>query len=90
MAGRGAAWGSALSVEETARRLGAEGVVVSAMTLHVRSGTCHAHLAGTDRFARAVITGAAVARFADHGKAARPPSLAVLRLDAGGAPDSRS
>ena len=75
---------------ETVRRLGAEGVVVSAMTLHVRSGECHAHLAGADHFAQAVITGTAVARFVGHRKAARPPSLAVLPLDAGGAPDSRS
>jgi uncharacterized protein YbjQ (UPF0145 family) len=75
---------------ETARSLGAEGVVVSTMTLHVRSHNCHAHLAGADHFARAVITGTAVARFDDHRKAARPPSLAVLSLDAGGAPDSRS
>jgi hypothetical protein len=31
-----------------------------------------------------------VARFADHRRAARPPSLAVLPLGAGGAPESRS
>jgi uncharacterized protein YbjQ (UPF0145 family) len=77
-------------LEETVRGLGAEGVVVSAMTLHVRSGQCHAHLAGADHFAQAVITGTAVARFADHRRAARPPSLAVLPLGAGGAPESRS
>jgi uncharacterized protein YbjQ (UPF0145 family) len=77
-------------LEETVRGLGAEGVVVSAMTLHVRSDACHAHLAGSDRFAEAVITGTAVARFAGRRKAARPPSLAVLPLDAAGAPDSPS
>jgi uncharacterized protein YbjQ (UPF0145 family) len=77
-------------LEETVRGLGAEGVVVSAMTLRVRSGECHAHRAGADHFAEAVITGTAVARFAGRPGAARPPSLAVLPLNAGGAPDSPS
>jgi uncharacterized protein YbjQ (UPF0145 family) len=77
-------------LEETVRELGAEGAVVSAMTLRVRSDACHAHRVGADHFAEAVITGTAVARFADQPKAARPPSLAVLPLDAGGAPDSPS
>jgi uncharacterized protein YbjQ (UPF0145 family) len=77
-------------LEQTVRELGAEGVVVSAMTLRVRSDACHAHLVGADHFAEAVITGTAVARFADRPEAPRPPSLAVLPLDSGGAPDSRS
>jgi uncharacterized protein YbjQ (UPF0145 family) len=77
-------------LEETVRELGAEGVVVSAMTLHFRSNQCHSHQGGADHFAEAVITGTAVARFADRRKTARPPSLAVLQLDAGGAPDSPS
>jgi hypothetical protein len=62
------------------RELGADGVVVSAMTLRVRSDACHAHLAGADHFAEAVITGTAVARFAGRRKAPRPPTLAVLPL----------
>jgi uncharacterized protein YbjQ (UPF0145 family) len=73
-------------LEQTVRGLGADGVVVSAMTLHVRSDHCRTHPGGTDHFAEAVITGTAVARFADQSKAARPPSLAVLPLDA---PDDR-
>ncbi len=77
-------------LEQTVRELGAEGVVVSAMTLHVRSDACHAHLAGADHFAEAVIIGTAVARFADRPEAPRPPSLTVLRLDVGGAADSPS
>ena len=77
-------------LEQTVRELGAEGVVVSAMTLRVRSDACHAHRAGADHFAEAVITGTAVARFAGRPGAPRPPSLAVLPLDAGGAPDSPS
>ena len=77
-------------LEQTVRELGAEGVVVSAMTLRVRSDACHAHPAGADHFAEAVITGTAVARFASHRKAPRPPSLAVLPLDAGRAQHSPS
>ena len=74
-------------LEEIVRGLGAEGVVVSAMTLRVRSDACRAHVAGADHFAEAVITGTAVAGFGDRRMAARPPSLAVLPLDAGGTPN---
>jgi uncharacterized protein YbjQ (UPF0145 family) len=77
-------------LEEAVRELGAEGVVVSDMTLRVRSDECHAHLVGADRFAEAVITGTAVARFPGRPEASRPPSLAVLPLDEGAAPDSPS
>ena len=69
-------------LEQAVRGLGADGVVVSAMTLRVRSDACHAHPAGADHFAEAVITGTAVARFAGRRKTAPPPSLAVLSLDA--------
>jgi uncharacterized protein YbjQ (UPF0145 family) len=69
-------------LEQTVRGLGAEGVVVSAMTLRVRSGECRARLVGADHFAEAVITGTAVARFAGRREAPRPPSLAVRPLDA--------
>jgi len=74
-----------IRLEQAVRGLGADGVVVSAMTVHVRSDACRAHAGGTDHFAEAVITGTAVARFADRRKTAPPPSLAVLPLDAGGA-----
>jgi uncharacterized protein YbjQ (UPF0145 family) len=77
-------------LEQAVRELGAEGVVVSAMTLRVRSDACHAHLAGADHFAEAVITGTAVARFAGRRKAPPPPTLAVLPLGGGAAPDSPS
>jgi uncharacterized protein YbjQ (UPF0145 family) len=68
-------------LEQSVRGLGADGVVVSAMTLGVRSDPCHARAAATDHFAEAVTTGSAVARFAGRTRAAPPPSLAVLRLD---------
>ena len=74
-------------LEEAVRGLGAEGVVVSAMTFRVRSDACHAHAVGADHFAQAVITGTAVARFGGRRHAARPQRLAVLPLDAG-APNS--
>jgi hypothetical protein len=72
-------------LELAVHELGADGVVVSAMTLHVRSSACRAHPGGTDHFAEAVITGTAVARFADLRKAAPAPCLAILSLDTSGA-----
>jgi uncharacterized protein YbjQ (UPF0145 family) len=69
-------------LEQSVRELGADGVVVSAMTLRVQSDRCHAQAAATDHFAEAVITGSAVARFADRNKGASPPSLTVMHLDA--------
>lgn len=68
-------------LEQTVGTLGADGVVVSAMTLHVHSDECRTHPGGTDHFAQTVITGTAVARFAGRGKAAPAPSLAVLTLN---------
>jgi uncharacterized protein YbjQ (UPF0145 family) len=66
-------------LEQSVRGLGADGVVVSALTLRVSSDRCHAHAAATDHFAEAVITGSAVARI---GGASGPlPGLAVLHLD---------
>ena len=55
-------------LEQAVRELGADGVVVSAMTLRVRSDPCRAHPAATDHFAEAVTTGSAVARFAGPGQ----------------------
>ena len=69
-------------LEQAVRGLGADGVVVSAMTLRVRSDACRAHPGGTDHFAEAVTTGTAVVRFAGRRKTAPLPSLAVLSLDA--------
>src|SRR5215469_1182483 len=68
-------------LEQSVRALGADGVVVSALTRRVRSDACRAHPGGTDHFAEAVITGTAVARFAGPLDAAPAPSLAVLSLD---------
>jgi uncharacterized protein YbjQ (UPF0145 family) len=70
-------------LEQSARALGADGVVVSGLSLRVRSDQCRAHTAATDHFAEAVITGSAVARIAGRSEGGPPPSLAVLRLDAG-------
>jgi uncharacterized protein YbjQ (UPF0145 family) len=62
------------------REIPAGSVVVSALTVHLRSDACRARSGGTDHFAEAVITGTAVARFAERRTSARPPSLAVLPL----------
>lgn len=68
------------ALELAVRELGADGVVVSAMTLTVRGDACRAHPGGTDHFAEAVMAGTAVARFADQHTTPPGPSLAVLRL----------
>jgi len=57
-------------LEQAVRGVGADGVVVSAMTLRVRGDACRAHPGGTDYFAEAVTTGTAVARFASPRRAA--------------------
>jgi len=69
-------------LEQAVRGVGADGVVVSAATLRVRGGPCHAHPGGTDYLAEATITGTAVARFG-RPPGATPPRLSVLRLDEG-------
>jgi uncharacterized protein YbjQ (UPF0145 family) len=60
-------------LEQTVRELGAGGVVVSAVTLHVRTDPCRAHPGGTDHFATAVITGTAIARYTKQHRGS-PPS----------------
>ena len=65
-------------LEQAVRSAGADGVVVSAMTLRVRGDACRAHPGGVDYFAEAVTTGTSIARLAGPGTAA-PPGLAVLR-----------
>ena len=67
-------------LEQAVRGEGADGVVVSAATLRVRSDPCHAHPGGTDYLAEATITGTAVTRFGGP-PGATPPRLSVLRLD---------
>jgi uncharacterized protein YbjQ (UPF0145 family) len=59
-------------LEEAVDGLGADGVVVSAMSLHVRSDACQAHSGGTDHVVQAVTTGTAVARFAGPHTTAPP------------------
>jgi len=67
--------------DRAVRGLGADGVVVSAMTLRVRSDACQAHSGGTDLFAEAAVTGTAVARFSGQHTTVQPPILAVLSLE---------
>jgi uncharacterized protein YbjQ (UPF0145 family) len=69
-------------LEQSVRELGADGVVMSDMTLRVRSDPCHARAAATDHFAEVVTTGSAVARFGRGPKTALPPSLTVMHLNA--------
>jgi uncharacterized protein YbjQ (UPF0145 family) len=67
-------------LEQTVGALGAEGIVVAAMALRVRSDRCQTHPNGTDHFVQAVITGTAIARFADLPQVSPLPCL-VLSLN---------
>lgn len=68
-------------LEQAVREFGADGVVVSAMSLHLRRDQCQAHPSGTDHFAEVVITGSAVARFAGRRKAGWGQKPAVPARD---------
>src|SRR5258707_7180160 len=72
---------SRTQLEHAVRGVGADGVVISAMTLRVRGDACQAQPGGTDHFAESVITGSAIAGFWHDSGAAAAPSLAVLALD---------
>jgi uncharacterized protein YbjQ (UPF0145 family) len=67
-------------LERQVRALGADGAVVSAMTVHRDSEVCHAHPGGIDHVAQAVIMATAIVRFADHAAGAAMPTMAVLRI----------
>jgi uncharacterized protein YbjQ (UPF0145 family) len=68
-------------VEREVRSLGADGVVVTAMTVRARGDACQTHPGGTDHVAEAVITGTAVTCFSHQRSTARLESLAVLTLE---------
>jgi uncharacterized protein YbjQ (UPF0145 family) len=72
--------GARRRLEQAVRGMGADGVVVSAMTLRTWSDSCHAHPGGTDRFAEAVTTGTAIAQFAGPHGTAPLPGLVVVHL----------
>jgi uncharacterized protein YbjQ (UPF0145 family) len=67
-------------LEQQVRILGADGIVVSATAVKVRSDRCHTHPSGTDHFAEALITGSVVAQFADIRNATQASRVAVLSL----------
>ncbi len=70
-------------LDQSVRELGADGVVVSSMSLRVQSERCLAGMAAADHFAEAVVTGSAVTQFAIRDNTASPLALAALHLDAG-------
>jgi uncharacterized protein YbjQ (UPF0145 family) len=63
------------------RRMGADGVVVSANDLRVHERECRMQENGRDHIAEVTIIGTATAQFASPAAAAPPGSLAVLSLD---------
>ena len=66
-------------LEQTVRSAGADGVVMSAMTLRISGDACRAHPGGSDYFAEAVATGTSVARFAGS-RTGATPGLAVIHV----------
>lgn len=61
-------------------RMGAEGVVVSAIDLRVHDRECSSHVYARDHLAEVTITGTAIARFSS-GAVVPAGSLAILSLD---------
>ena len=66
-------------LEQDVTRLGAEGVVIAAMELRVRSRDCPAAVGRRDHIVEATLTGTAIVRFSAAGRPAGVP-LAVMSL----------
>ena len=66
-------------LEQDVTRLGAEGVVIAAMELRVRSRDCPAAVGRRDHIVEATLTGTAIVRFSAAGRPAGSP-LAVMSL----------
>jgi len=66
-------------LERDVTRLGAEGVVIAAMELRVRSRDCPAAVGRRDHIVEATLTGTAIVRFSAAGRPAGVP-LAVMSL----------
>ena len=67
-------------LERDVTRLGAEGVVIAAMELRVRSRDCPAAVGRRDHIVEATLTGTAIVRFSAGGRPAGAP-LTVMSLD---------
>jgi uncharacterized protein YbjQ (UPF0145 family) len=63
------------------RDLGAEGVVIQRMDMHVGEHECPAQEGARDHVAEVTIVGTAITHFATSNRAAERPSLAILSLD---------
>jgi uncharacterized protein YbjQ (UPF0145 family) len=70
-----------VQLEDDVRRMGADGVVISALDLRVRERECSAREGARDHIAEVTIVGTATARFTSAAVAAPPASLAVISLD---------
>jgi uncharacterized protein YbjQ (UPF0145 family) len=68
-------------LERDVARMGADGVVVSAVTARVRDRDCPAQEGRRDHIVEATLIGTAIARFHAPSRAAERPSLAILSLD---------
>lgn len=68
-------------LESDVKRLGAEGVVLSAMRMRVRERECPVTAGGRDHIVEATLIGTAIVRFSHLGKRQAEPPLAVMSLD---------
>jgi uncharacterized protein YbjQ (UPF0145 family) len=68
-------------LENDVRRLGAEGVVITAMPLQVRQRECPAAAGRRDHTVEAALIGTAVARFSLAERRSDGPALAIMSLD---------
>jgi uncharacterized protein YbjQ (UPF0145 family) len=63
------------------KRLGAEGVVVADMDMHVRERECPAQEGRRDHVVEAINVGTAIVRFSDRSERTGPAPLAIMSLD---------
>jgi len=63
------------------KRLGAQGVVIASMDMHVRERECPAQEGGRDHIIEAVNVGTAIVKFSDHMERVGPAPLAIMSLD---------
>jgi uncharacterized protein YbjQ (UPF0145 family) len=71
-----------LQLESDVRRLGAEGVVIAAMSMQVRQQDCPTTVGRRDHVVEATLVGTAIAGFARAGPGGTGPALAIMSLDA--------
>jgi uncharacterized protein YbjQ (UPF0145 family) len=70
-----------LQLERDVRRLGAEGVVIAAVSMQVGQQDCPATVGRRDHVVEATLVGTAIARFGQVSPGGTGPALAIMSLD---------